>query len=293
MKKEVIKNRVDKFLTEEKYNEKSTNTLVHYKHVIELFLETLKNEEITKDDIMDFKEDLLKRYKPKTVSNYITIANKFIKFNEIMDSNGEYEIEDLKELKSKLVVKNIKIQNESSLEDVLESTEFKRLLRTAKKLGQIEMYLVMKIFGYTGIRVGELKFFTVENIVSNYIRVRNKGKIRTIILRNDLKNELMQYCKENGIETGYIFVGKKEGTMLHETTIFKRLKKIAGKCRGIKIDKVHAHSFRHLFAIKFIEDGGTLTELADIFGHASVETTRIYVRTTENMKRKKMEKMKY
>ena len=81
--------------------------------------------------------------------------------------------------------------------------------------------------------------------------------------------------------------------MISYTTIYRRLKKIAGMCRGIKLDKIHPHSFRHLFAIKYLEIGGTITELADILGHKSVNTTMIYTRTTDKMKKKKLEQMKY
>ena len=81
--------------------------------------------------------------------------------------------------------------------------------------------------------------------------------------------------------------------MIHHTTIYKRLKKIAGMCRGIKIEKVHPHSFRHLFAINCIEQGLDISEVADILGHADINTTRIYLTTTKKMKKKKLEKMKY
>lgn len=80
---------------------------------------------------------------------------------------------------------------------------------------------------------------------------------------------------------------------MHSTTIYKRLKKIAGRCKGIKLSKIHAHSFRHLFAIKFREDGGSESELADILGHSSLQTTRIYTTTTDKMKKDRLERMKY
>lgn len=150
----------------------------------------------------------------------------------------------------------------------------------------------MKVIAFTGVRAEELKVFTYENIQSNYIETRNKGKIRNVILRNDLRRELLKYCRDNGIKSGYIFKGKEDGTMIHATTIYKQLKRIASKAKVSK-SKVHAHSFRHLFAIKFIEDSGDISELADILGHSSIETTRIYTMTTDEMKKKKIEKMTY
>lgn len=293
MRKGTFESKISSFLLEEKLNEKSQKTLEHYEYVVRMFVDSLGAGEVTKENIMFFKSELMEKYKPKTISNYITIVNKFIKYVEIMESNGEYDLDDLKKHKSKMTLKNIKVQQKASLEEVLEPEEFKRMLRIAKKNNEITIYLIMKVFAYTGIRVEELKKFTVEALKTNYIEVNNKGKIRNIILRQDLRKELIEYCENNGIKEGYIFPGRNPGTMLHQTTIWKRMKKIAGMCRGIKKSKVHAHSFRHLFAIKFMSEGGDIGELADILGHASVDTTRIYTRTTDYMKRKRLEKMKY
>lgn len=294
MKKENFSTLKEQFLLEEKFNEKASKTLNHYKHVVDMFIDFLPDgKEITKKDIIEFKNKLLTKHKPSTISNYITIANKYIKYVEIIEKFGEFDLEEFKKHKSKLAVKNIKVQQKASLDEVLEPEEFKRMLRIAKKNNEIDMYYIMKIIAYTGIRVNELNYFTVEAIQSNYIEVRNKGKIRKIILRNDLKKELINYCRENSIASGVIFKGKKEGKIMHQTTIWRQLHKIAGMCRGIKLEKVHTHSFRHLFAMKFIAEGGNIAELADILGHASVDTTRIYVRSTDYQKRKRLEKMKY
>ena len=292
MKKSEIKNKINDYLLEEKLDEKSKNTLKHYEHVINMFVDSLENDDVTKTDLMKFKSSLLEKYKPKTISNYIVIVNKFIKYVEMTANEDEFDFERLKKFYSKRVLKNIKIQQTASLEELLEAEDLKRMLRMAKKK-DYEMYLIMRIFSFTGIRAEELKAFTVENLETNYIQVSNKGKIRNIILRNDLKKELKEYCTQMNINEGYVFRGKKAGTMLHHTTIYKRLKKVAGMCRGIKIDKVHPHSFRHLFAVKYIEDGGSLSELADILGHSSINTTMIYTRTTDKMKKKRLEKMKY
>lgn len=292
MKKSEIKEKIKPYLLEEKLDEKAERTQKQYQRVITMFVNQLKNEEITKNDLMEFKSYLIDNYKPKTVSNYIVIVNKFIKYLEITSKDEDFDFEKLRKYYSKKTLKNIKVQQKQSLDEVLEPEDLKRMLRMAKKK-DYEMYLIIKIFSYTGIRAGELEFFTVENLASNYIEVRNKGKIREIILRQDLRKELLEYCKDKNITSGYIFRGKRAGTMLHHTTIYNRLKKIAGMCRGIKIDKVHPHSFRHLFAIKFMQDGGDISELKDILGHASIDTTSIYTRTTLKMKRKRLEKMKY
>ena len=295
MRKKDLEGYIEEYLEEEQEDEKAKKTLIHYRHIINMFVSSLPDDEITKVDFMKFKESLLEKYKPKTVSNYITIVNKFIKYVEMVtdESIQEFDFNRMKKYYSKNTLKNIKIQQEASLKEVLEPIDLKRMLRMAKKLEEWDLYYIMKVIAYTGVRAEELKVFTVENLESNYIKVKNKGKIRNVIVRQDLRRDLLKYCKLAGITTGYIFPGKKPGTMLHSTTIYKRLKKLAGKCRGVKKSKVHAHSFRHLFAIKFIEEGGDISELADILGHFSIETTRIYTRTTDKMKRERMERMKY
>lgn len=267
----------DVFLADQQEDEKSKNTLIHYSHVLNVFIENMPDE-ISKLNIINFKGNMIEQgMKPSTINNYIVIINKFMKYIDQKD----------------MTVKYIKVQKRASLDEVLEPIDLKRLLRTAKKMGKDDYYMIMKIFAYTGIRVKELEYFTVENIQKSYIMVKNKGKIRNIILRNDLKKELKKYCDDHNLTSGYIFPGKKEGKMICESTIWKNLKKIAGKARGVKLEKVHAHSFRHLFAIHFLEQGGNIADLADILGHGSINTTQIYARTTDKMKKQQMERMKY
>lgn len=294
MTKAELEEKLEDYLYEELEDEKSKNTMIHYRYVVTMFINSLPDGELSKKDFIAFKQMLISKYKPKTVNNYIVIVNKFIKYVDITSNDDEFNFNKLKKHYSKDALKNIKLQQKASLKEVLEPSELKRMLRVAKKRGEMDLYYIMKTLSYTGVRAEELKIFTVENIKSsNYIKISNKGKIRNAIVRNDLRRELLKYCKDNNIKEGYIFKGKKEGTMMHSSTIYKRLKKLAGSCKGIKKSKVHAHSFRHLFAIKFLQDGGDISELADILGHSSIETTRIYVRTTDKMKKDRLEKMKY
>lgn len=292
MKRSDYKDGIEEYLAEEADDEKSVSTLKHYRHVIVQFVDALPEGEIKKSDLIDYKKSLINKYEPSTVNNYLIVINKFIRFMEIKD-DPDFTMYKLKKHRSKNVLRLLKLQEKASLEDVLEPADLKRLLRMAKKLGQMDMYYIMKIFAYTGIRAEELKFFTVENIQSNYIQVSNKGKTRNIILRSDLRRELLHYCKDMQISTGYIFPGKIPGKMMNSSTIYKRLKRIGGKCRGIDLDKIHPHSFRHLFAIQFISEGGDISELADILGHSNIQTTTIYTRTTDATKKKHLEKMKF
>ena len=186
------------------------------------------------------------------------------------------------------------MQNKQSVEDVLTVSDYKRLLRISKREGKDKLYFIMKILAMTGIRVSELQYFTVENLSSNYISVFNKGKEWTIIVRQDLARELRKYCKEKGIKSGYIFLSSiANGKMLNQSTIWRQMKKVAGRAK-VRKNKVHAHSFRHLFAQVFLDTySNNITELADILGHNSLDTTRLYTRTSDAQKRAKLEKLTF
>lgn len=270
--------RLDEYLMELEYNEKAANTVKKYKCNITTFINWLDDGEVTKQDVMNFKKFLIEnKFETSTINNYIISINKYLKWCGA----------------SEILVKQIKQQTRSSIECILDVSDYKRMLKYAKKLNRMDMYYIMKILVMTGIRIDELKLFTVENINSNYIKAFNKGKERYVILRQDLKRELKKYARENKIKSGYLFPGKIQGKMLNESTIWRQLKRIAGAARVNKA-KAHAHSFRHLFAkIYLADEKHNIAELADILGHNSIETTRIYVRTTNEEKRKKLEQMKW
>ena len=135
MKKQDLQERIQEYLMEEREDEKSKNTLIHYEHIIKMFVDSLPNEEVTKMDFMNFKDKLLERYKPKTVSNYITVVNKFIKYVELATNEKiqQFDFRMMKKYQSKNTLKNVKIQQEASLKEVLEPIDLKRMLRMAKK----------------------------------------------------------------------------------------------------------------------------------------------------------------
>ena len=280
MNKQELKERLPDFLIEQSENEKSNNTLKKYKQNIESFLEWIPDAaEVEKTLIIDFKRHLLEdlRFRTNTINNYIVCINKFLYWCGMKDCK----------------VKQLKKQHAASNSEILSLSDYKRLLRFARRMGQEDTYLMMKILAMTGIRIEELSFFTVENVRSNYIRVRNKGKERSIIIRQDLAREIRQYCRNNGIKSGIIFYCQTKGKMMAKSTIWRRMKKIAGVAK-VRKNKVHAHSFRHLFAKMFLEEyNGSIAELADILGHNSLETTRIYAKTTDEEKRRKLERIKF
>ena len=157
MKRKDLEEHIEEYLLEEQEDEKAKNTLIHYRHIINMFVSSLPDDEITKVDFMRFKEKMLEKYKPKTVSNYITIVNKFIKYVEMSmdESIQDFDFNRMKKYYSKQTLKNIKIQQEASLKEVLEPIDLKRMLRMAKKLEEWDLYYIMKVIAYTGVRAEE------------------------------------------------------------------------------------------------------------------------------------------
>lgn len=270
--------RLEEFLSELKMAEKSELTLKKYRRDLIKFYVYIKQESFGKETVINYKQDLIAQgYKLTSINSYLVVLNKYLAWLDAAN----------------LKVKLLKTQRRGSREDIITLEDYKRLLRYARKRDEMDMYYLMKVLAMTGIRVEELKFITVENIQSNYISVTNKGKSRTVIMRQDLARELRKYCRNKGIKHGVIFVGKKEGCMMAKSTIWRRLKKIAGAARVNK-KKVHAHSFRHFFAKEFLaQNNNNILELADILGHESLDTTRIYNVSTDAEKRKKLENMKF
>lgn len=280
MTKDSIKKELDNFIDTERLDEKSKRTIVDYRNAVNKLIDFLPDEfEITKSLMIDFKEDLTEKgYKVKSKNKYIVIINKFLKYLKL----------------DNCTLKKFKEQQKTSIDDPIWEQEHKRMLRWAKKLNMMDMYYIIKVFAHSGARIDELKYFTVESLDSNFIKgAYNKGKERTLIMTNELRRELKNYCKENKIKSGYIFVSPvKKGQMLNNSTIWRRLKKIS-KSAKINPNKIHPHAWRHLFAKKCKESGIDLDELRDILGHNDIKTTAIYTMTSNKEKKNKLERIKY
>lgn len=280
MKKAELLKKLDEWILEQKYQEYAQSTLNQYKSNVLKFIEWVPDdEEITKDTMLRYKAYLGEiAGSTNSINVWIVEVNKFLKWLDMKD----------------LCIKKIKMQSKQSNEEILSIADYKRLLRFAKRENDHQTYYIMKILAMTGIRISELRYFKVENLGSNYINAFNKGKERTIIVRQDLMRELKRYAREHGITSGYIFPSKVvKGNMIDISTIWRRMKKIAGLAK-VKKSKVHAHSFRHLFAQVFLNTySNNITELADILGHNSLDTTRLYTRTSDAQKREKLERLNF
>lgn len=280
MTTEELIQKLDEWILEQKLQEYAPSTLNQYKANVLKFINWLPEDAVlNKETMLEYKAYLGEiAGSTNSINVWIVTINKFLKWLDLKD----------------LTIKKIKMQSKQSNEEVLSVADYKRLLRFAKRQGKHQLYYIMKILAMTGIRISELRFFKVENLKSNYIDAFNKGKERTIIVRQDLMRELKKYAKEQGIKEGFLFPSAfVEGKMVNPSTIWRQMKAVAGQAR-VRKSKVHAHSFRHLFAQVFLNTySNNITELADILGHNSLDTTRLYTRTSDAQKREKLEGMNF
>lgn len=257
--------------------EKCHATIKKYLHDIQTFLDTIgENAAVTKEQVILYKQKLAEgQYAVATINGVLASLNSFFK------KMGWYDC----------VVKSLKMQRAAfrSRERELSREEYYRLLKAAKKQGNIRLYYLMQTICSTGIRVSELKFITVESVKSGRARVSLKGKNRTVLLPGALCVELKKYIKERGISSGSVFISKN-GKPLDRSNIFKEMKSLCGNA-GVDRSKVFPHNLRHLFACIYYKVEKDIAHLADILGHSSVETTRIYLRASCAEQERQMERL--
>jgi integrase len=205
----------------------------------------------------------MERYKPKTVNLRIQAVNKYLDFL------GE----------DKLQLKFIKMQQKNFLENVISSADYKFLKKSLKNDGNIEWYFVVWYLAATGARVSELIQIKVEHVQAGYFDLYTKGgKLRRLYIPKKLRTETLNWLKITNKTFGYIFLNRF-GERITTRGISQQLKNYAEKY-GLDTKVVYPHSFRHRFAKNFLEKYNDIALLADLMGHESIETTRIYLRKT-------------
>lgn len=245
--------------------ERSTKTIEKYLRDIHKFYDFMDGDIlITKTKVLEFKEMLTKNYKPAS-TNSILVA-----------LNGFWDFLSFHELKVKL----LKMQRRIICDEAKELTkaEYNRLLQSAKEKKNKRLYVLLQTICSTGIRVSEHRYLTVESLKEGRAYINNKGKIRIIFIQKKLRKMLSSYCKEEHITTGPIFI-TRSGKALDRSNIWTMMKDL---CVDAKVErtKVFPHNLRHLFAFTYYRLEKDLVRLADILGHSSIETTRIYTMTT-------------
>lgn len=248
------------------------NTVRLYLKQAEKLVGYLDGKEVTWDAVHLYLVRL-SSYSPVTQNLYI------IAINHYLDWNGHPELRQ----------RTKRVQCRQSLDNVLSIGEYRRLLQCAREAQKEKYYLIMRTMAGTGIRVGELAYFTVESVKNRHIVVYNKGKYREVYASDYLMEKILAYCRNNGIESGCIFLGRGNAP-LNVHSIWEMLKKLARQAK-VPEAKVYPHSFRHLFAKTYMEQYGNLAELASLLGHSSLEMTRIYTLTSGDEKRRALGQM--
>ena len=254
--------------------EKSAATIDKYCRDVWMFFRFAAGHELTKELAIAYKKDLeAQNYAVRSVNSMIASLNSFLAF---------LGREDCK-------VKTIRMQRKAYCEEKQELTkaEYLRLLEAAK--GKMQLTLVLQTICSTGIRVSELKYFTVEGVRRGEISVHCKSKTRTILIPGKLRKLLLAYAKQRQIRAGAIFI-TRNGKPLDRSNIWAQMKKLCAAA-GVERAKVFPHNLRKLFARTFYRIEKDIAKLADILGHGSIETTRIYIMTTGMEHRRKIEKL--
>jgi len=254
--------------------EKSTATVEKYLRDVRAFVVYVGGENITKEVMMAYKEYLkIKEYAVRSINSMLASLNSLLIFMGWSDCK----------------VKSIKQQRQvyCAEEKELNKAEYMRLLEAAKRKKQLQ--LVMQTICGTGIRVSELRYFTVEDVTHGEVIVNCKGKTRTILIPGKLRKLLLDYAKKEKIRSGVIFV-TRNGKPLNRSCIWAQMKEL---CKEAKVNpsKVFPHNLRKLFARTFYGIEKDIAKLADILGHSSIDTTRIYIMTTGTEHRRKIERL--
>ena len=260
-----------------KSDEKSENTIEKYIRDVKAFFVYTHGSEITKETVIAYKNKLLsENYATRSINSMLASLNGLFSFLSWSD----------------LKVKSIKLQQQiyCSEEKELSKAEYLRLVNTSKQKGNERLNLLLQTICGTGIRVSELQYITVEAVKYGEAVVSLKGKTRSVFVVRDLQKKLLRYAAEQNIKSGAIFI-TRNGKPMSRTNIWREMKNLCVQA-GVKPQKVFPHNLRHLFARTFYGIEKDIAKLADILGHSSINTTRIYIITTGNEHRQRMERMR-
>lgn len=276
MERTLTQNKISDFYKWLQSEEKSRNTIEKYIRDVTAFMAYLGGETITKDSVIAYKSKLInENYAVQSINSMLASLNSLFGFLGWVD----------------LKVKSIKLQRQIYCPEEKELTkaEYMRLVNTAKQKGNERLNLLIQTICGTGIRVSELQYITVEAVKCGEAVVSLKGKTRTVFIVKELKQKLLRYAAEQKITLGAIFI-TRSGKPMSRTNIWREMKSLCEQA-GVNPQKVFPHNLRHLFARTFYGIEKDIAKLADILGHSSINTTRIYIITTGNEHRQRMENM--
>lgn len=267
----------EQLMTYEAYlesEERSAATVEKYVRNAGRFIIWLGERELSKELVVEYKATL--EGAVATVNGVISAVNSLLAFLG----------------KSECRVKQLRVQRQTyrSEDKELTKEELHRLIRTAEGMGDYRLARAIETIAATGIRVSELRYFTVEALREREVVITNKGKTRTVMLTKDLAVKLTKYAKENGIRRGEIFV-TRSGRSLARTQLWAEMKALC-KRAGVEETKVFPHNLRHLFAVVYYRLHKDIAKLADLLGHSNINTTRIYLIETGKEHLRQLEAMR-
>ena len=264
-KMQLTQREFDQFEDYLRHDEREESTIEAYLRSLTRFAEWADGRAVTKELAMEWKAALAESgYRPISVNAMLAAVNKFFA------CMGR---EDCK-------VKYLKLQRQMfrKSEKDLSKEEYQRLVQAAHEKGDLRMELILETICATGIRVGELKYITVEAVRAGVAEIALKGKIRTILLPHRLCRKLQKYAKQQKIASGKIFL-TQDGLPVSRQSIWTRMKALC-EAAGVERSKAFPHNLRSLFARSFYGSCHDVVRLADVLGHSSIETTRIYLMST-------------
>lgn len=266
---------IQKYVTHLREQERAPATIQKYTHDLNTLCEHLNGAPVTKAALIGWKQQLTVTYAPATVNSMLAAVNGFLSYAGWRD----------------LSVKLLKIQKSLFLDASRELTraEYVRLVKAAEKQENERLSLVIQTICATGIRVSELKFITAEAVRTGRAEITNKGKRRTVFLPEKLRSALRKYLKKQKRTAGAVFV-TRSGKPLDRTAIWRDMKALC-ESAGVEPGKVFPHNLRHLFARTYYALERDLSRLADILGHSSVNTTRIYTAESGHVHVRQMARM--
>ena len=256
--------------------ERSGATVEKYIRDVKAFSAFVNGEEITKEVVIEYKKYLQDSYAVRSINSMLASINSLFAFL------GWQELK----------VKSIKLQQQIYCPEERELTkaEYTRLCRAAKHKHNERLNLILQTICGTGIRVSELRFITVEAARHGEATVSCKAKTRSVFIVKELQKKLLRYAAEQGIKSGMIFV-TRTGKPISRTNIWREMKALCEEA-GVNPQKVFPHNLRHLFARVFYGIEKDIAKLADILGHSSINTTRIYIISTGTEHRRRIENMR-
>lgn len=263
-------NQFIKYLQEQ---EKSQSTIVSYKRELFSLQMFFDDSSLNKDSLLRYKTIITKQYKPSTCNVSISAINCFLKYINRQD----------------LFLKPLKNQKTifEPAEKELTKKDYNKLIKAALINGDERTALAIQTICATGIRVSELQSITVETLRSGQAHICNKGKNRIVFIPKALVNVLKKYVVNHNIASGPIFV-TRNNKPLDRSNLWKSMKQLCSVA-GVKPSKIYPHNLRHLFAKTYYTQQKDISRLADILGHSSINTTRIYTRESGAVHAKQIE----